>query len=122
MDSGESCKYMYDYTGCDLVMVGRAACGKPWIFSQIRHYLETGETLAEPSADEQLEIMKEHIYLLCEDKGEYIGMKEARNHAAWYLKGRPGAAKLRNMCGSLSTLQDFDNMLELIKNQDRQDI
>ena len=70
VDSGESCKYMYDYTGCDLVMVGRAACGKPWIFSQIRHYLETGETLAEPSADEQLEIMKEHIYLLCEDKGE----------------------------------------------------
>ena len=103
-------------------MVGRAACGKPWIFSQIRHYLETGETLAEPSADEQLEIMKEHIYLLCEDKGEYIGMKEARKHAAWYLKGRPGAAKLRNMCGSLSTLEDFDNMLELIKNQDRQDI
>lgn len=122
VDSGESCKRMYEYTGCDLVMVGRAACGRPWIFSQIRHYLETGETLAEPSADEQLEIMKEHIYLLCEDKGEYIGMKEARKHAAWYLKGRPGAAKLRNMCGSLSTLQDFDNMLELIRNPDRQDI
>ena len=49
-------------------------------------------------------------------------MKEARKHAAWYLKGRPGAAKLRNMCGSLSTLEDFDNMLELIKNQGRQDI
>ncbi len=59
--------------------------------------------------------MNEHIRLLCADKGEYIGMKEARKHTAWYLKGRPGAAKLRNMCGSLATLEDFDNMLTLIK-------
>ena len=83
VDSGESCKRMYDYTGCDLVMVGRAACGRPWIFSEIKHYLETGETLPPPSPDEQLEIMNEHIRLLCADKGEYIGMKEARKHTAW---------------------------------------
>ena len=121
VDSGESCKRMYDYTGCDLVMVGRAACGRPWIFSEIKHYLETGETLPPPSPDEQLEIMNEHIRLLCADKGEYIGMKEARKHTAWYLKGRPGAAKLRNMCGSLATLEDFDNMLTLIRNTAQQD-
>ena len=108
---------MYDYTGCDLVMVGRAACGRPWIFSEIKHYLETGEALPAPSPDEQLDIMNAHIRLLCAAKGEYIGMKDARKHTAWYLKGRPGAAKLRNMCGSLSTLEDFDNMLELIRNR-----
>ena len=122
IDSGESCKHMYDYTGCDLVMVGRAACGRPWIFSEIKHYLETGKILPPPSPDEQLDIMNEHIRLLCTDKGEYIGMKEARKHTAWYLKGRPGAAKLRNMCGSLSTLEDFDNMLALIRNTAQQDI
>jgi tRNA-dihydrouridine synthase B len=49
-------------------------------------------------------------------------MKEARKHTAWYLKGRPGAAKLRNMCGSLATLEDFDNMLTLIRNTAQQDI
>lgn len=117
VDGALSCKHMYEYTGCDLVMVGRAACGNPWVFREIRHYFETGELLAPPSLSERLEIMTEHIKLLCEDKGEYIGMKEARKHTAWYLKGLPGAAKYRGMCGTLSAIDDFYNLVSLIKQE-----
>lgn len=117
VDSALSCKNMYDYTGCDLVMVGRAACGRPWIFREIKHYFETGELLPSPDTNTRLEIMEEHIKLLCLDKGEYIGMKEARKHTAWYLKGWQGAARYRNLCGSLSTMEDFYELLKTIRNE-----
>lgn len=117
VDGALSCKNMYDYTGCDLVMIGRAACGNPWVFREIRHYLETGEILPSPDVMTRLEVMTKHIRLLCEDKGEYIGMKEARKHTAWYLKGWQNAAKYRGMCGTLSTLEDFYKLIEIIKNE-----
>ncbi len=117
VDGALSCKKMYDYTGCDLVMVGRAACGKPWVFKEIKHYFETGEILPPPTTEESLEIMRTHIKLLVADKGEYVGMKEARKHTAWYLKGWQNAAKFRNMCGSLNTFTDFENLLTEIKKE-----
>lgn len=110
--SAEDCATMYRETGCDLVMVGRGAYGRPWIFKEIKAYLETGEILPEADAAYRFSVLKEHIELLVRDKGEYIGMKEARKHAGWYLKGLPGAARWRGRCGELSTLADLYRMLE----------
>lgn len=116
IDSAQAAERMYELTGCDLVMVGRAACGRPWIFKQIKHYFLTGEILPEPSLEDKLAIMAEHIELLVKDKGEYIGMKEARKHTAWYLKGMKNAAEYRRICGTLSTLEDFYSLIKQVKN------
>ncbi|MCH5323787.1 MAG: tRNA dihydrouridine synthase DusB [Eubacterium sp.] len=117
IDSVEAAENMYNTTGCDLVMIGRAACGRPWLFRQIKHYYTTGEILPEPTLAEQLEIMTSHIELLVKDKGEYIGMKEARKHTAWYLKGRKNAAEYRRLCGMLSTLDDYYALIQRVKEE-----
>lgn len=106
---------MYRETGCDLVMVGRGSYGRPWIFRQIRTFLETGTLLPEPGLEERLAVMREHIELICRLKGEHGGMREARKHASWYLKGLRGAASLRHDCGNLSTLADFDTLVEKVR-------
>lgn len=102
-----SCEKMYRETGCDLVMIGRGSYGRPWIFEEIRHYFETGELLPEKSLEERLEVLTEHIKLTVSLKGENVGMREARKHAVWYMKGISNAARYRNKCGSLSTFDDF---------------
>ena len=106
-----SCEKMYRETGCDLVMIGRGSYGKPWLFKQIRHYFETGELLPEPSVKERFDIMCRHIELIVKLNGEKAGMREARKHAVWYLKGLQNAAKYRNLCGTLTTLDDLYRML-----------
>ena len=105
-----SCKRMYDETGVDFVMIGRGAQGKPWLFRQIDHYMRTGELLPDPTLEEKMEILLRHIRLLCDYKGEKIGMKEARKHAAWYFKGEHGSADFRRRAGQLST---YDDLLHL---------
>lgn len=115
VDSGEKCAEMYKYTGCDLVMVGRGACGKPWVFREIEQYLNGGE-ISDVTLEERLSVMKHQIELLVENKGEYIGMKEARMQTGWYLKGMPNAAKYRAMCGTLSTMDDLKRLIEMIRN------
>lgn len=111
-----TCERMYKETGCALVMIGRGSYGRPWIFEEIRHYFETGELLPEKSLEEKLEILTSHIFLIVRIKGERTGMREARKHAVWYLKGIQNAAHYRNLCGSLSTYEDFlrlkDKVLE----------
>lgn len=104
----EAAKRMYDETGVDLVMVGRGALGSPWIFSQINQYMETGSYSPAPDVEKRMEIMLEHVRLICENKGEYRGMKEARKHAAWYMKGLEGASALRNEAGRLSRFEDIE--------------
>lgn len=113
----ELCREMYDYTGCDLVMVGRGSYGRPWLFRQIREYLETGRYSPDPTPDERLEIMRRHIGLIVADKGEKIGMKEARRPASWYLKGMQGAARFRNLCSELTTLEQLERLIEEIKTE-----
>ena len=115
VDSGEKCAEMYRYTGCDLVMIGRGACGKPWVFREIEQYLNGGE-ISDVTLEERLSVMKHQIELLVENKGEYIGMKEARMQTGWYLKGMPNAAKYRAMCGTLSTMDDLKRLIEMIRN------
>lgn len=111
-----SCEKMYKITGCDLVMIGRGSYGRPWIFEEIRHYFETGELLPEKTLEEKLKVLTEHIMLIVRIKGEHVGMREARKHAVWYLKGIQNAAHYRNMCGSLSTLEDFLRLKDIVLN------
>lgn len=118
---GKTAKDMYDYTGCDLVMIGRGSYGRPWVFRDVKHYLETGETLAEPTVEEKMAIMRKHCQLICKYKGERQGMKEARKNCAWYVKGLKGSAKLRAQSGGLNTLSDLDDMIEFILQTNRED-
>lgn len=103
---------LLDHTGCDAIMVGRGAQGNPWIFKRILHYLETGELLPEPTAEERVEKALRHARMLIEYKGEYIGIREMRKHIAWYMKGLPGAAELR---GRLNMAEDLAQMEGLLR-------
>lgn len=113
VDSAEKCRDMYEKTGCDLVMIGRAACGRPWIFREIEQSL-AGEPFDPPILKERLEIMRRQIRLLVADKGERIGMREARMQTGHYLKGIPNAAKYRAICGKLAAWEDLERLIELI--------
>lgn len=99
---------MLEDTNCDLVMIGRGALGRPWVFSQINAYLEYGRVLPEPPVSERMRVMVSHIKKICEYKGEYVGLREARKHAAWYTKGLRGAAKYRQELGMLSSLEQLE--------------
>lgn len=111
-----SAKQMYDETGCDFIMVGRGALGAPWLFSQINAYLGNGIILPDPAIEEKMEVMINHIRKLCEYKGDYVGMREARKHAAWYIKGIRGAASLRQEIGSLETIDQLKTIAEKVIN------
>ena len=115
ISSPEDCERMYEYTNCDLVMIGRGSYGRPWLFGQIRDYFDGKSVCPEPDLDEKLAIMRRHIELLVGDKGERTGMKEARRQAAWYIKGINGAAKFRNLFSCMNKLADLDNLVEQIK-------
>lgn len=97
---------MYDYTKCDLVMIGRGALGSPWLFRQVDRYFDDGSVLPAPPLAERMEVMLRHLRLICENKGERQGMREARKHAAWYMKGMRGAAAFRKRSGELCTYED----------------
>lgn len=103
---------MIQETNCDMVMVGRGALGNPWIFREINAYFDTDKLIFPPGPAEKISVMLKHIQKLVEYKGEYIGMREARKHVAWYIKGFKGAAEFRNKAGRLST---FDQLIELSK-------
>lgn len=113
VDGAEKCRKMYEQTGCDLVMIGRAACGRPWIFREIEQALR-GEPFAEPTLAERMEIMRKQIRLLVADKGEYVGMREARMQAGHYLKGIPNASEYRAVCGTLTTEEDLERLIDRI--------
>lgn len=118
--NGDVCDYqsavkMYEYTGCDLVMVGRASLGNPWVFSNINAYFN-GSQIVTPTLNQKLDVMKKHIEKLCEYKGEYIGMRESRAHIPHYLKGFNGAAKFRNEACKVSTLSDMYALINKVKN------
>ncbi len=100
---GESAKKMLEYTGCDGIMIGRAAQGDPWIFERVNAYLKDGTLLPPPSLEKRCEVAARHLELLVKFKGERRGTLEGRKHMAWYFKGMPGGAALRekiNKCES----------------------
>ncbi len=110
----DDAKRMFEYTNCDLLMVGRGALGNPWVFKNINAYFK-GDKLCTPTFEEKMQVMKRHIEKLAENKGEYVGMKEARAHIPHYFKGFSGAAKLRNDACRVSILNDLYALIEKAK-------
>ena len=102
---------MYEQTGCDGFMIARGVQGNPWIFKQILHYFETGEHLRKPSFTEVKEMILRHAKMMQEYKGEYIGMREIRKHAAWYTAGYPNSAKLRVLINEVETYDELEACL-----------
>ncbi len=113
---GLSAARLMEETGCDMVMVGRGALGRPWVFSQINAYLDHEVILPDPPVIERMRVMLKHIEALCEYKGERVGIREARKHAAWYTKGLHGAANYRARIGLISSIEELQQIaLELIE-------
>ena len=100
-------------TGCDGFMIARGAQGNPWIFRQILHYFETGEHLAKPTLEEVTQMILRHARMMLEFKGEYIGIREIRKHAAWYTAGYPNSARLRV---AINNVESFEALEELLIN------
>lgn len=109
--SPEKAKEMLDYTGCDAIMIGRSAQGNPWIFKRVVHYLETGEILEKPSINEKIDVAINHLHMLVEYKGEYIGIREMRKHLGWYIKGMPKSSEMRVI---INGIEDSKKMEELL--------
>lgn len=106
----QSAAIMLEETNCDLIMIGRGALGCPWVFSQINAYLEYGRVLPTPPVSERMRVMIKHIETLCQYKGDYVGMREARKHAGWYTKGLRGAAKYRQELGTLENMEQLQEI------------
>ena len=104
--SAEQAKAVLDYTGADGVMLGRAAQGRPWIFREIRHYLETGQHLAEPDLREVRQILVDHLRELHEFYGEYLGVRIARKHVGWYLQAHDHSKDVRRQFNQLETPEE----------------
>lgn len=111
VDSPQAAKRLLEETGCDGVMIGRGALGNPWVFREVSHFLATGRELAGPGAEERINVAIEHLRHLVNYKGEVIGVREMRKHAAWYIKGLPGAAEMRNVVNEQTTLDGMESAL-----------
>lgn len=111
---GESAEEMLKQTGCDGIMVGRAARGNPWIFREIKTYLETGEHALPPTAEEKRDTILRHAALQLQVKGEYIGIREMRKHLSWYTAGYPHSAKLRQKINEMETMEELIESVDSI--------
>ncbi len=104
---------MLSETGCDMLMVGRAALGNPWVFRNINaHIGDLSLIMPPPPLSQRLLTMRRHIALMCEYKAERRAVLEARKHVGWYLKGMRGAAEFRRRAGELCTLEDLDRLIQ----------
>ncbi|MEI3322350.1 MAG: tRNA dihydrouridine synthase DusB [Eubacterium sp.] len=109
--SAEDAKAMKEYTGCDGLMVARGARGNPWIFREIKEYLENGNVIDKPKINDIREMIIRHAKMLVDYKGEYTGIREMRKHIAWYTAGLPHSAELRRMCNQIETME---NLIETV--------
>ena len=108
----EDAKRMKEETGCDGIMVARGAKGNPWLFKRILHYLETGELLPPPTAEEVKRMIVRHGTLQTEFRGEEIAMREMRKHVAWYTAGFPHSSALRNDINQVETLEELERLVD----------
>ncbi len=102
----ETALKMFEQTGVDGIMIGRASFGNPWIFQKIEHFLKTGQKLQNPTNEEKLEVIKKHIDLAVQEKGE-IAVKELRKHIAWYTKNLKNSSEFRNEINKIETKEDL---------------
>lgn len=108
---GESAKRLMEETGCDGVMIGRAARGNPWIFRNIIRYFETGEIIGKPSMEEMQQMILRHGKMLVEHKGEYTAVREMRQHVAWYTSGYHNSAALRRRINEAESMEELEQMI-----------
>lgn len=108
----ESALAMFEQTGVDGIMIGRGSFGNPWIFKNIKHYLQTGEKLPQPTNQERLQIMEKHIQLAVEEKGEDVAIKELRKHISWYTKNLKNSSEFRN---SINKIEKKDELISTIE-------
>lgn len=106
---------MIKETGCDMVMIGRAARGNPWIFKQVNEYLMNGTLIDKPSLEEVKAMILRHCRMLVDYKGEYTGVREMRKHVAWYIFGYPHAAALRNAVNQVENIEQMEELINTIK-------
>ena len=107
VSSPQSAKAIMEQTGCDGVMIGRAAQGNPWIFRDVVSFLETGALPKPPDKDRKKQIILEHAELQLKYKGEYTAVREMRKHLAWYTTGMPHSARFRQMINSIETMEEL---------------
>ncbi|MBR1391556.1 MAG: tRNA dihydrouridine synthase DusB [Lachnospiraceae bacterium] len=103
---------MREETGCDAMMIARGAQGNPWIFSQTLHYLNTGELLERPKWSELVDMILRHARMQIDFKGEHLGMREMRKHAAWYTSGYQHASRLRGQMNQVETYEELEELLK----------
>ncbi|MFQ9515932.1 MAG: tRNA dihydrouridine synthase DusB [Eubacterium sp.] len=109
--SAEDAKAMKEYTGCDGLMVGRAARGNPWIFRQINEYLKNGVLIEKPTGQEVKDMILKHARMLADYKGEYTAVREMRKHIAWYTQGLPHSAELRRRCNEIVSMEVLEDII-----------
>lgn len=115
---GKSALNMLEITECDYLMVGRAAQGNPFIFSEINAFLK-GENYNMPTLTKRFEVLREQVGLMMKYKDPYNAILESRKHTAWYMTGLQGAASLRRMCGEISSLNDIEKIIEIALEQNK---
>ena len=105
---------LLEKTGCDGVMIGRGALGDPWLFDRVRAALLGEDPPAEPTLNQRMAALRRQIYEMCEEKGEWLAMPQARNQAMHYMKGLRGAASLRRYCSMLEHFTDVDKLIDAV--------
>ena len=108
----ESALKMFEETGVDGIMIGRGAFGNPWVFKNIKYFLQTGEKLTKPTNEEKLSVIKRHIELAVEEKGEDVAVKELRKHISWYTKNLKNSSEFRNEMNKIETKKELVNYIE----------
>lgn len=114
VDSPRAAKDLLDQTGCDGVMIGRAAQGNPWIFREVVNYLENGTLISRPDMQEKREVILRHAKLQLECKGEYTAVREMRKHLAWYTVGMPHSARFRQSINAMETMEQLLEGVDMI--------
>lgn len=115
--SGADAANLIHYTGCDAVMVGRGALGNPWLYRDVSRELSGLPPLSDPSVGDRIAMALRQLEMTIERKGEYTGIREMRQHLAWYIKGVPGAAKWRDKINRAGTRQEVEEILQKIAQQ-----
>ncbi len=112
--NGSTAVKMLDETGCDGIMIGRAARGNPWIFKQVVHFIKNGEELPKPDITELKSMILRHSRMLLDMKGDYTGIREMRKHVSWYTAGYPHSAELRRKVNMVESYEELEEVLGLL--------
>lgn len=112
--TAEGALELLEKTGCDGVMIGRGALGDPWLFDRVRAALLGEEMPAEPTLNQRMAALRRQIYEMCEEKGEWLAMPQARSQAMHYMRGLRGAASLRRYCSMLEHFTDVDKLIDAV--------